>query len=125
MGQGHSCVPGSTVEASLAGAPAWMRECYAAISRELRRCGPVHEDAVRVGVFLKTDRKLAEFRPRAKTVRLTLWLPGPVEHPRLLPLAEPMAARVYHHFTLRSIDDLDEELLELVGEAYDFATDSG
>jgi hypothetical protein len=116
-------VPGSTVEASLAGAPPWMRDCYDAISEELRRCGPVHEDAVGVGVFLKTDRKLAEFRPRAKTVRLTLWLPGPVEHPRLLPIPDPMAARVMHHFTLRSVEDLDQELLELVGEAYDFATD--
>jgi hypothetical protein len=111
------------VEASLAGAPQWMRDCYQAICEELRRCGPVHEDAVGVGVFLKTDRKLAEFRPRAKTVRLTLWLPGPVEHPRLLPISEPAAARVYHNFTLRSVEDLDEDLLELVGEAYDFATD--
>lgn len=116
-------MPGSTVEASLAGAPPWMRDCYDAVSEELRRCGPVHEDAVGVGVFLKSDRKLAEFRPRAKTVRLTLWLPGPVEHPRLLPIPDPMASRVMHHFTLRSADELDQELLELIGEAYDFATD--
>ncbi|MFC7623871.1 DUF5655 domain-containing protein [Microlunatus sp. GCM10028923] len=124
-GQGHSCVPGSTVEESLAPAAPWMRDCYAMIIEEVRQHGPVHEDAVRVGVFLKTERKLAEFRPRARTVRLTLYLPGQVEHPTLIS-AEPAAARVMHHFTLRSADDLDDELLGLVGLAYDFASeDSG
>lgn len=125
-GQGHSCVPGSTVAESLAPAAAWMRDCYAMIIDEVREHGPVHEDAVRVGVFLKTDRKLAEFRPRARTVQLILYLPGRVEHPTLISTPDPSAVRVVHYFTLRSADDLDDELLALVGMAYDFATeDSG
>ncbi|GAB3769367.1 DUF5655 domain-containing protein [Microlunatus parietis] len=119
-------MPGSSVEESLAPATPWMRDCYAMIIEEVRQHGPVHEDAVRVGVFLKTDRKLAEFRPRARTVQLILYLPGRVEHPKLTSAPDPSAARVVHYFTLRSADDLDDELLALVGVAYDFATgDSG
>jgi hypothetical protein len=35
--------------------------------RTLGRLGPVHEDAVNVGIFLKNDRKIAEFRPRVRS----------------------------------------------------------
>jgi len=116
-------VPGGTVADSLATAPDWMRECYRMIIQEVRDHGPVHEDAVGVGVFLKTDRKLAEFRPRARTAQLILFLPGPFEHPRRTGRPDLSTPRVAHYFTLRSPADLDPDLLGLVGVAHDFATD--
>ena len=68
--QAHTCVPGITVEALLARHPAWVADIYRTLIGRLRSLGPVHEDAVNVGIFLKSDRKIAEFRPRVRSVQL-------------------------------------------------------
>lgn len=120
--QSHTCVPGTTVAESLAHAQPWMRDCFELIMETVRECGPVHDDAVGVGVFLKADRKLAEFRPRARTVQLILYLPEPIDHPRLIRVHDPSAVRVVHLFTLRSVEEVDDDLLGYVAEAYDYAT---
>ena len=59
VNQAHVCVPGITVEELLSRHPGWVGEIYAAVLDRLRRVGPVHEDAVNVGVFLKSDRQIA------------------------------------------------------------------
>jgi hypothetical protein len=41
----------------------------------------VHIDAIRVGVFRYSDRKLAEVRPRARRLALIVVLPRPTDHP--------------------------------------------
>jgi hypothetical protein len=53
------------------------------IVAHLENLGPIHEDAVSVGVFLKSDRKLAEIRPRSRDVSLALYLPRPVHDSRI------------------------------------------
>src|SRR5215470_19772214 len=58
--QSHVCAPGGSVDDTFAGHPPGHRAVYAAIQAHLLSLGPVHEDAVAVGVFLKRDRKLAE-----------------------------------------------------------------
>ena len=80
--QSHTCVPGCTVDATFAGRPPRLRAVYDAIAAHLLGLGPVHEDAVGVGVFLKRDRKLAEVRPRTRDVSLALYLPRPAHDPR-------------------------------------------
>ena len=82
--QSHTCVPGCTVDASFAGRPPRLRGVYDEIVAHLLDLGlgPVHEDAVGVGVFLKRDRKLAEVRPRSRDVSLALYLPRHVPDPR-------------------------------------------
>ena len=62
--QAHVCVPGITVSDLLARHPHWVSEIYNAVIGHLSSLGPVHEDAVNVGIFLKSDRKIASFRPR-------------------------------------------------------------
>ncbi len=63
--QSHICVPAGTVDDTFAGKPDAVRAAYDVIIAHLRALGPVHEDAVKVGVFLKHDRKFAELRPTA------------------------------------------------------------
>ena len=53
--QGHTCVPGCTVDETFAGHSPEQRGVYNAILAHLQSLGPVHEDAVGVGVFLKRD----------------------------------------------------------------------
>ena len=73
--QAHVCSPGISVEELLGRHPDWVGEIYEAVMKPLRGLGPVHEDAVNVGIFLKSDRKLAEFRPRVRSVLLHIALP--------------------------------------------------
>ena len=55
--------------------PAWVSEIYGAVIEHLSSLGPIHEDAVNVGIFLKSDSKIAEFRPRVRSVLLGLYFP--------------------------------------------------
>lgn len=109
-GQGHTCVPGCTVEQTFAGKPPWQRAVYDAVLGHLRTLGDVHEDAVKVGVFLKRDRKLAELRPRSRDVLVYLWLPRPVETARIAPASWASGPRVGHKLSLRAVSDVDDEV---------------
>jgi hypothetical protein len=108
--QGHTCVPGGTVDETFAGKEPWQRAVYDAVVGHLRTLGDVHEDAVKVGVFLKRDRKLAELRPRSRDVLVYLWLPRPVETARIAPASRSSGPRVGHKLSLRAVSDVDDEV---------------
>jgi hypothetical protein len=116
--QGHTCIPGCTVDAAFAGRPDRLRDVYDAILAHLDSLGPVHEDAVSVGVFLKRDRKLAEIRPRSRDVWLALYLPRPVRHPRFARVMEPAGLSVVHVLLLRDAGEVDEQLRDWLTEAF-------
>ncbi len=84
----------------------------------MRGLGPVHEDAVGVGVFLKRDRKLAEVRPRSRDVSLALYLPRPVPDPRFSRVLGHGASRVIHVLLLREADDVDQQVRDWLTEAF-------
>ncbi|MDX6390657.1 MAG: hypothetical protein QOJ73_1720 [Streptosporangiaceae bacterium] len=95
-----------------------MRAVYDAIMAHLLDLGPVHEDAVGVGVFLKRDHKLAEVRPRSRDVSLALYLPRRVDHPRIGRVLGNSASRVVHLLLLREADDVDEQVRDWLTEAF-------
>ncbi len=117
-GQSHTCIPGCTVDATVAGRPPEQRAVYDAILAHLLTLGPVHEDAVGVGVFLKRDRKLAEVRPRSRDVLLGLYLPRPVPDRRFTKVLGPSAARVVHLLPLRDAAEVDEQVRGWLTEAF-------
>ena len=120
--QAHTCAPGISVEELLGRHPVWVGEIYRAILDPLSGLGPIHEDAVDVGVFLKADRKFAEFRPRVRSVLLWVMLAEPYPSPAVRSVIE--AGRTYaHRIVLNSVGQVDEELRELLALAYDLATD--
>ena len=123
--QSHVCVPGISVDELLARHPAWVAETYAAIIEPLRDLGPVHEDAVDVGIFLKSDRKVAEFRPRVRAAHLGLFLPEAIDHPRIARVVRVGVDRVVTVIKLRSAAEVDDQLGEWLAAAYDFNTDDG
>jgi hypothetical protein len=95
-----------------------MRAVYDAIMAHLLDLGPVHEDAVGVGVFLKRDHKLAEVRPRSRDVSLALYLPRRVDHPRISRVLGKSTSRVVHLLLLREADDVDELVRDWLTEAF-------
>ena len=121
--QAHVCVPGVTVNDLLGRHPGWVSEIYVAIIDHLASVGPVHEDAVNVGIFLKSDRKIAEFRPRVRSVLLSLYLPYQLSDPRIDRTLLTAADRVVHMIKLTSPAQVDDQLREWLTEAYDFNTD--
>ncbi len=121
--QAHTCVPGVTVDDSFAGRPPAQRAIYDLLRRHIDTLGPVHEDAVGVGVFLKRDRKFAEVRPMARALSVALVLPHPVGHPLLLRHATWSVERVWHVLRVRDPAEVDDALLDMVTIAYHDAGD--
>jgi hypothetical protein len=117
------CVPGCTVDECFEGRPPIQREIYERLLAHLATLGPVHIDAVRVGIFLKTDRKLAEVRPKARSLSLELVLPRAMAHPRVVRTITIAADRVAHVVKLPGLDDVDDEVREMLTQAYNHATD--
>ena len=133
--QAHTCLPGGTVADSFAGRPPGQRAVYDALIAHLRTLGPVHEDAVGVGVFLKRTSKLAEVRPQARWVSLAIVLPRaerseagperpsereaqPVPDPRIDRVIRIGADRVAHFVKLATVDDVDDQVRAWLTAAY-------
>lgn len=95
-----------------------MRGIYDALLDHLTTLGPVHEDAVSVGVFLKRDRKLAEVRPRSADVLVLLFLPHRIENARIRPLPGSTGSRVVHRLPLRDAADVDDTVRDWLTIAY-------
>ena len=68
--------------------------------------------------FARVKRK-AELPMRF--IVITLGLPAPLDSERVAVKTEPYPGRWTHHIVVNKPEDLDEELLSWVREAYDFA----
>jgi hypothetical protein len=111
------------VDASFRGRPPEQREIYDAIMAHLGTLGRVHADAVQVGVFLKSDRKIAELRPKTKWLACSLYLPEAMDDGRVQRAFQLSAGRVVNVVKLRTVDDVDAQLKEWLELAYDYNTD--
>jgi hypothetical protein len=120
--QSHVCVPGCTVDDCFSTRPD-QRRIYDALVAHLETLGPFHADAVSVGVFLKSERKLAEVRPKARCLSLELVLPRVVHDPRVFRTLRMTSDRTVHVLKLVSVDDVNDQLRDWLTEAYDAATD--
>ena len=105
------------------GRPPEFALIFAEILAYLETLGPVHADAVQVGVFLKSDRKLAEVRPKSRWLSCNLYLPRELDDARVARRLRLSAARVVNEVKLRSVDDVDDQLRAWLAEAFDEATD--
>lgn len=122
--QGHFCAPGVPVDEVFAGRAPEQREIYAKLVAHLETLGDVHADSVRVGVFLKTDRKLAEIRPMARALSVNLALPRRLDSDRVARVYRSAGDKTWNDIRVTSIEQVDDELLDWLTEAYDYATDS-
>ncbi len=121
--QSHTCVPGNDLELTFAGYPVGHREICDEIIECVAEMGPLHVDSVTVGVFLKSQRTLAEVRLKQRWVSLELVLPDRVELPRIRRHVRISANRVAHFVRLHDVDELDDEVCGWLAQAYDAATD--
>jgi len=120
--QSHFCVPGCTVDETFAGRPPEQRAAYDAVMAHLRGLGPVHDDAVRVGVFVKSDRTIAELRPKSRWLSLEIALPRRIDDPRFSRVIDASGDRTIHVVRLRTAADVDGQVRQWLTEAYTYAT---
>jgi hypothetical protein len=120
--QGHVCVPGGTVDDTFAHHPDRWRDVFDAILAHLEALGPVHVDAVTVGVFLKSDRKIAEVRPRVRSIDLMLAMPRPIDHPRIARRLQGSGDQNWVVVKLTDPSEVDDQVRGWLTEAYAAAT---
>jgi hypothetical protein len=119
--QSHECSPGLTIEEYFATGPAHERPVFDAVMAGLAGAGPVHVDAVSVGLFLKNPRKFAELRPMDRWVAVSFSLGRVARHRTITRKVVPYGARWYHVANVVGAADVDGELCELLLEAYHLA----
>jgi hypothetical protein len=121
--QSHTCLPGNTVDATFRGRAPEQPAIYDAIFRYVSSLGEVHVDAVQVGVFLKSDRKFCDLRPKVRWLQCGIYLPYVIDDARIarsFRLSEHRCVSIMKLFTR---DDVDEQLCAWLTEAFDHNTD--
>ena len=116
--QSHDCAPGLTIEEYFATGPAHERPVYETVMSHLATVGPVHADVVSVGIFLKNPRKFAELRPMQHWVAVSFSLHRRATHHTITRRVLATGGRYWHVANVRSPDDVDAALRDLLSEAY-------
>ena len=105
------------------GRPPEQRAIYDAIAAHVETLGEVHVDALQVGVFLKSDRKFVDLRPKSKWLQCGLYLPYVIDDPRVARSFRLSENRCISILKLRTADDVDAQLCEWLTDAFDENTD--
>ena len=120
--QAHDCAPGLTIEEYFSTGPAHERPIFEEVTAHLETVGPVHIDVVSVGIFLKNPRTFAQLRPMQRWVALSFSLPRTARHRTITRKVVPYSDQRYHVANLAVPDDFDDDLKDLVTEAYEHAS---
>jgi len=107
-----------TIEDYFSTGPPFERPVFDAVMAGLAEVGPIHIEPVSVGIFLKRSRTFAELRPMTKWVAVSFSLPRTLRSSRLSRKVYDGGARKYHVVNVRTADEVDEQLLEWLTEAY-------
>jgi hypothetical protein len=84
----------------------------------LSSVGPITVEPVSVGIFLKRAQTFAQLRPMQQWVALSFGLRRKATHRTITRKLIEYNGRYHHVANLRSVDDFDATLAELVIEAY-------
>ncbi len=107
-----------TLEEYFSTGPPHERAVCEAILAHVRSLGPVHVEPVAVGILVKRSRTFLELRPMQRWEAVCFTLPHPARHPLVTRKVVTYHGRSYHVANVRSPDDIDGRLLDLLSEAY-------
>lgn len=119
--QGHECAPAMPLAEYLATGPPHERSIVEAVLAGLDahpEIGPVHVEPVSVGVFLKRSRMFAELRPMTRWEAVTFLHPRTLRSNRIARKVVEAGALRYHVVNVRTADEVDDELLGWLADAY-------
>jgi hypothetical protein len=101
--------------------PPHERPVFDAVMHHLEGVGPVYVEPVSVGIFLKNPRKFAELRPLQRWTALSFYLRRPASHRTIVRKIVRYGGRYFHVANVAEPADLDDDLRNLLTEAYDEA----
>lgn len=118
--QGHECAPAMILEDYFSTGPPFERPVFDAVMAGLHDIGEIHVEPVSVGIFLKRSHTFAELRPMTKWVAVSFSLERTVQSRRIARKVIETGRRRYHVVNVRTADEVDDELVEWLAEAYRF-----
>lgn len=121
VGQSHMCMPTMSADDYFADREPEDREIFVEVEAALDACGPVEIEFVSVGVLFKTTRTIVELRPRRRGMAVSILLPEEVGSSRVTKRAKVGQRGVAVSILLTSPDDVDDELIGWLQDAFDAA----
>ena len=118
-GQGHDCAPGLSLEEYFSTGPPFERPVFEAVRAHLEGVGPVLIEPVSIGIFFKRRRIVVELRPMVRWVAVGFTLHRRLDAARLSRKPNGSGARWWHVVNVRTADEVDDELLAWLTEAYE------
>ena len=116
--QSHECSPAMTVEDYFSTGPSHERPVFDAVMAHLATVGPLHVEPVSVGIMFKNPRRFAELRPMQKWVALSFSLGRAATHRTIVRKVMPYNGRYWHVANLAGPEDFDDDLRNLLAQAY-------
>ena len=103
-GQSHECAPAMSLDEYFSTGPERERPIFEAVMAHLDSVGLVHVEPLSVGIYLKRSQTFATLTPMTKWVALGLNIPSD--------------KRGWHAVRLHGPEDVDDQVRELLTEAY-------
>lgn len=95
-----------------------VRELYDHLFQTLKEFGPVKAFPVKTRIVFQAEVQFAAAMPRKRWLDGYLWLRRQAAHPRIYKLEMGIFRDYGHLFRLRRFEDLDQDLVHLLHEAY-------
>lgn len=113
----HSC-GGYNLEDHFAGKEPLVRASYEQLLETMKRYGPVGVFPVKTRIIFQAEVQFAAAMPRKRWLDGYIWLRRQAVHPRIRKVEMGVFRDYGHVFRLTRPEDLDEELADLLQEAY-------
>ena len=107
-----------TSAALFAGKDEIVQAIYTRLMEALRTIGPVQEDPKKTSIHLVHTSGFAGVHPRKSYLYLNLRTDAPIENPRITKTEQVSKNRFHNELKLTSPDQIDEELLGWLRDAY-------
>jgi hypothetical protein len=95
-----------------------VRDLYDLLVGELNKLGPVHEIVKAISISLENRRPYASVLIRNRSIKLVLRAQHRIASQRILSIDRIGANSYDHTVLLESKSDIDDELMQWLGEAY-------
>ena len=120
--QGHECAPALSLDEYFSTGPERERPIFEVVRAHLESLGPVHIEAVSVGIFFKRRRTFVELRPMVRWQALSFVLNRTVTSDRIARTIKG-GGRTFHVVNIRTADDVDERVRDWLTESYEACAD--
>lgn len=118
--QGHECAPAMSLDEYFETGPSFERPIFEAVHAHLASLDPdIWFEPVSVGVFFKRRSTFVQLRTMTKWIAVAFNLDRRVTSDRLARKVVEHGRRFYHVVNVRSADEIDEQLLDWLAEAWE------